>query len=470
MIKLNFERLAQSAGGRLTNNRHCAKEFEGVSIDSRTIQPSQLFIAIKGEQNDGHKYIETALNKKCAGLMVERSFSGINEIDKNVPVVIVENTHEAMKQLAANYRENLKATFIAISGSNGKTTSKEIVTSMIRRKSRDCYSSPGNLNNQYGLPLALFGMSDKNGPGIFELGISTPGEMTQLARILKPDLALITNIGPTHLETLGSVENVAEAKLELADSMSDNQPVILNADDPVLMHAIAHRKRSFVTYGLLNPADFLAKDAGLSESGWPLMQIDGINIEVKLFGRYQIYNILAGYAICRTLGLDLTPEDINKIDFSTAAYRGEIEKFEGITIVSDCYNANPVSMKAGLLSFDDYSHDLASANSRRLAVIGDMLELGEESEKYHREVGRQIAELSFELTYVIGPLSKLIYQSAIENGLNKKQIKYFDSTQTAGEVLLTDIARGDIVYFKASRGIGLEKIITQLKGAALRQN
>jgi len=470
VIKLNFERLAAFAGGKLLNKERRTEEFAGVSIDSRTLKPSQLFIAIKGDQDDGHKYIEQALKRNCAGLMVDLSFPGIENIDKNIPTLIVENTFEAMKQLAANYRKIMKATFIAITGSNGKTTSKEIVASMIRTQNENCYSSPGNFNNLYGLPLALFGMSESDKLGVFELGISTPGEMKQLAEILKPDLALITNIGPTHLETLGSVEKVAEAKLELADSMTDEQPVLINADDPVLMRAIAGRRCSFVTYGLLNRADFKAEDVGLSEAGWPMMHIEGTKIEVKLFGRYQVYNILAGYAICRTLGMELNPEELNNINYSTAAYRGEIEKFENLTIICDCYNANPVSMKAGLLSFDDYTQGKKAANSRRLAVIGDMLELGQESEKYHYAVGRQLADLSFELTYVVGPLSKIIYQSAIENGLNKKKIKYFNSTQTAGEVLLTDIARGDIVYFKASRGLGLERIITQLKGVALRQN
>jgi UDP-N-acetylmuramoyl-tripeptide--D-alanyl-D-alanine ligase len=467
---LDFATLAKEVDGKLFDERYGADMFEGVSIDSRNAMPNQLFIAIRGENDDGHRYIDNALRNGAVGLLVVQDYLAQNANIANVPIVMVKDTHQAMLKLASQYRRKLNAKFIAITGSNGKTTTKEITYAMIALKQTRTYRSPGNLNNLFGLPLALFSIPSDTLYGIFELGISTPGEMTQLAGIVQPELALITNIGPTHLATLGTVENVAEAKLELIDSMDKNRPAILNADNLTLMKAALKRNRQFITYGIETDADFMARRIGISDDGYPLLNIDGEIIKLRLFGEHQAYNILAGYAVCKVLGIDIRPIELNEIDYRSTPYRGEIENFNGLTIIADCYNANPVSLKSGLESFHRYINSNAMQNKKGIAVIGDMLELGEKSPLFHSEIGSLIAGLNFPITIVVGKLSEEIYTSAIASGLSANTIIHFVEVEQAGAFLSRIINKGDVVYFKASRGIGLEKIITLLKGTAFRQN
>jgi UDP-N-acetylmuramoyl-tripeptide--D-alanyl-D-alanine ligase len=467
---MDFATLAKEIGGQLLNETTASKIFKGASIDSRTIKESELFIAIKGEKQDGHKYINDAIKKKCAGLIVSSEYPNISTIGSNIPVVVVENTHHSMMRLAAVYRQKLDTKIIGITGSNGKTTTKEFVYALLRSIIANCYRSSGNLNNLFGLPLAILGMPANSRYGVFELGISTPGEMTRLAMMARPDLVVITNIGPTHLETLGTVENVAEAKFELVDSVGVDKPVVLNIDDSVIMRAAARRQRDFFTYGFSDDADIQAEKMPISEDGFPMIKIDDTPVKIKLFGEHQAYNLLAAYAVCRVLGVNIKPDILNNIKYDFAPYRGEIENIDGLILISDCYNANPVSMKSGLESFVRYIKTPTLKGRRSFAVIGDMLELGEDAPMFHREIGKLLAQLNFDYVYTVGPLSVDIYKSAIDSGYNKNNLHHFENTENAGEALMTDIKRGDIVYIKASRGIGLEKIITLLKGAAFRQN
>ena len=384
---MDFKTLAQEVKGALGDRRFGTVLFEGVSIDSRAVQPGDLFIAIRGEKDDGHKYINDVITKSAAGLLVCADYVDLNKIQKRIAVVSVPDTHEAMMTLAKNYRRKIKGKFVAITGSNGKTTTKEFVHAMISLVEEKCYRSPGNLNNLFGLPLAIFAMPQQTKYGVFELGISISGEMTRLAELITPDLILITNVGPTHLETLGTVENVAEAKLELVDAVDSKVPVILNNDFPILMNAARKRNRKYITYGIDAPADYTARRVGISDDGFPMIEIDGAIIKARLFGEHQAYNILAGYAACQVLGLDIKPERLNDIDYRFAPYRGEIENIDGLTIIADCYNANPASLRSGLVSFRNYLDSPAMKKRNGIVVIGDMLELGEKSAEYHREIG-----------------------------------------------------------------------------------
>ena len=470
MIKLDFNTLAKEVKGELVQSRFGTTVFEGVSIDSRTIAERQLFVAVKGEKDDGHKYIDDVLKRTGAGLLIQRDYPDLPSIKDTVPIVIVENTHESMMRLARSYRRRLSACFIAITGSNGKTTTKEFIYAMIASKEKLTYRSSGNLNNLFGFPLAIFAMPQNSKYGVFELGISVPGEMTRLAEMAVPDLALITNVGPTHLETLSTIEGVAEAKLELVDMLSDDKPVILNKDFPVLMKAASRRKRNFITYGIETNADFTARAVGISDDGFPIIEIDGSRITIKLFGEHQAYNLLAGYAVCKVLGLNIKASELDNIEYRFAPYRGEIENINGLTLIADCYNANPASMESGLESLRRYLEHPAIQGRTNIVVVGDMLELGERSEEYHREIGILLARLHFDMVVAVGPHSESMRQAAVENGYDAKRIKHFSGTEEAGAHLVDNVMRGDIIYLKASRGIGLEKIITLLKGTAFRQN
>ncbi len=453
----------------MLNKEFATAVFKGVAIDSRVVGGEQLFVAIEGVSDDGHRYLDDAVGKNCAGLLVNNKFTGIDELKTKVPTVAVDDTHLAMLKLAQNYRNESETKLVAVTGSNGKTTTKEMIYSFIRNKTNKTYRSPGNFNNLFGLPLSIFKMPSDTEYAVFELGISVAGEMQQLAEIAQPEVVLITNIGPTHLETLGTMENVAEEKFSLADSLDADKIVILNADDPTLMQTAAKRKRDFITYGFDSSADYRAEKAGVSSSGYPQIQIDGKIIEVKLFGEHQVYNILAAYTTCRALGLDITAEDLDKLQFDVSMYRGEIENISGLTVIADCYNANPTSMESGLHSFRNYLDLPEMVNRPNIVIVGDMLELGEKSIMYHRQIGKLIAELKFENLIAVGQLSKDLFESAKENGFSSN-INYFTDVSEAGDFLIGNLPRGGVIYLKASRGIGLEKLITLLKGSAFRDN
>ena len=470
MISRDFNTLALEVNGKLLNMEFATAVFNGVAIDSRVVRGEQLFIAIEGENDNGHRYLGDAVSKNCAGLLVNINFTGINDFKNRVPMVAVDDTHRAMITLAQNYRNESDTKLIAVTGSNGKTTTKEMIYSFIRNKTNKTYRSPGNFNNLFGLPLSIFEMPSDTEYAVFELGISVKGEMRQLAKIAQPDVVLITNIGPTHLETLGSVENVAEEKFSLVDYIDSKKVVILNADDPILMQISAKRKRDFVTYGFGSSADYRAEKAGISASGFPQMKIDGKKVEIRLFGEHQVYNILAAYATCRAIGLDVTSDDLEALQYSFGQYRGEIEEISGLTVVADCYNANPISMESGLHSFRNFLDLPEIRNRAGIVIVGDMLELGEKSIMYHRRIGKLIAELKFENVIAVGPLSSEIFDSAKKAGLKDSNINYFADVSEAGDFLTSNLPRGGVIYLKASRGIGLEKLITLLKGTAFRDN
>ena len=214
MIRLRFDKLAAAVGGTLYNTERAKSEFSGVSIDSRSVTEQQLFVAIRGERLDGHDYVTQALKRGASGLVVEYNYPGLQKVPGYIPVIAVRNSHEAMMQMAARYRNACPATFVGITGSNGKTTTKELTCSLLQAVETDIYRSPGNLNNLFGVPLALFGVPSDCRIAVIELGISTEVEMPRLAAMVHPEMIIITNIGPTHLEFLGSLEAVARAKLE----------------------------------------------------------------------------------------------------------------------------------------------------------------------------------------------------------------------------------------------------------------
>ncbi|UCD16214.1 MAG: UDP-N-acetylmuramoyl-tripeptide--D-alanyl-D-alanine ligase, partial [Candidatus Zixiibacteriota bacterium] len=338
MIRLDFQTLAEKVQGKLINEQFGNDRFAGVSIDSRTIVKEQLFVAIAGSNADGHSYIDDALQKGGAGLVIAENYAGLSALPEQVPIVTVDDTHRALITLAAEYRRLVDPECIAVTGSNGKTTTKEMIYAMIRARRKKAYRSEGNLNNLYGLPLTLLAMPPGTAFGIFELGISVPGEMTQLAEIVEPDLALITNVGPTHLEMLDSVGKVAEEKFTLVDRMKSDQPVIINGDDRELIAQADMRDRKFIRYGLGEENDFIASRLGITEDGYSLVSIGGRGVTLKLFGNHQVYNMLGAYTTCQVLGIDLSADELENLTYTLAPYRGEIENVNDLTLIADCYN------------------------------------------------------------------------------------------------------------------------------------
>jgi UDP-N-acetylmuramoyl-tripeptide--D-alanyl-D-alanine ligase len=458
LISLSFEDLANAIQGKLLPVKSANDIFAGVSIDSRAVKEGELFIAIRGERNDGHAFIDEALKQGAAGLLVDNRFTDVDTLSSQAGVVVVENTHEAMMELAKQYRNNCTAKVVGISGSNGKTTTKEYAFAFLNAVEQNVYRSTGNLNNLFGAPLAIFAMPQNTNVAVMEMGISTSGEMTRLAQIVQPNVAVITNIGPSHLEFLSTVEDVARAKLEIVTSGNSDIPLVVNADDSLLMREAQNVKADLITFAIDAESDYRPEKIAKVDDTRLEITIDGQTFVLNAIGRHQVYNLLAAYAAARTLGYSFDNAATRNIEFSSAPMRGETIEINGIRIINDAYNANPDSVKAGLEAFEAISH-----TGRRILILGDMLELGDEAERYHQELGESLSEFNFELALVVGPLGQAVIEGAKRAGIAGEKLLGFADSAAAAKKIVNLVEEGDLVYVKGSRGIGLEKIIEKLK-------
>ncbi len=452
---MRFDQLVNQTGGKLLSAEYAQRTFTGVSIDSRTLEAGQLFVAVKGERHDGHDYVEQAAQKGASGILVDAAYAVEHSLPTTTPVVEVPDTHEAMLRMAREYLDAVAPMKIGITGSNGKTTTKEFVALLLAAVEKNIYRSPGNYNNLFGIPLALFGMPVDTAVAVLEMGISVPGEMARLANIVRPALLAVTNVSATHLEFLGSVETVAREKLSAVKEMAPEAPLIVNADDPILVAEAARVRAQAVTFGIDKEADYRPERIERDDSGDMMVTIEGHRFRVSVFGRYQVYNLLAAYAIVRTLGYDFEGVDTEIIELATAPMRGEAIVSRDVTFVADCYNANPDSVKAGLQSFSEQPD-----GRRRIVILGDMLELGDEAERFHIETGRLVAGYNIDLAILVGPLSAHTADAAIEAGMKGDRVWHYSTADICASEMKEYLRAGDLVYLKGSRGIGLEKILT----------
>ena len=453
---MSFEELAKEVQGQLTPADISAPGFKGVAIDSRTIKRDELFIAIRGEHNDGHNFIEQAIAKGASGVIADGRFEQVKAFLQKTNIIVVNNTHEAMIRLAQNYRKKSKAKIIGITGSNGKTTTKEFAFSLLNAVEKDSYKSPGNLNNLFGAPLALFAMPQDTKAAVIEMGISTKGEMTRLTQLVQPDVAVITNVGPSHLEFLSSVEDVAQAKLEMVTASTSAIPLVINADDELLMQEAEKVHKNPVTFAINNDADFRPSSIEPTGHG-STVTIGQESFALNMFGRHAVYNLLAAYAAVKTLGYGFGKIDTLQIKLAPAPMRGEIVNKGGVKIINDSYNANPESFKAGLEAFKS-----TPAGGRRVLILGDMLELGQRSEKFHRELGNSLAKYEFSFAIVVGDWCRAVLEGARQAGVSVNKLRSFKNADEAGFGISELIKSGDVVYVKGSRGVHLEKIIDKI--------
>ncbi len=460
---MRFTELAAVTGGTLVNSEKAREIFRGVSIDSREVRPGELFIAIRGENNDGHDFVDKAIGQGAAGVIVDASYSITEGSVGNAAVVTVVNSHQAMIELAKDYRNSIGGRFIGITGSNGKTTTKELAYRLLKAVESNSYCSPGNLNNLYGVPLSLFSVEKDARVVVLEMGISTRNEMPTLADIVHPDLIVITNVGPSHLEYLDTVEAVAQSKLELVRRAKPEVPVIINGDDSLLVRETRKVRADFLTFALDSDADFTVGGMDVDADGVTRVTVDEQTFRLPLAGRHQVANLLAAYAAVRTLGYDFAGVDTAALVLDTAPMRGQRTILGGITFVADCYNANPDSVKAGLETFFQ-----TSTEGRRIVILGDMLELGVQSEQYHRQVGSQLASNQFDRVILVGEMATYIMEEAVEAGADKSLFKHHMNAAEAAASMKDFLKPGDFVYVKGSRGIGLEAVLKIYDGSEER--
>lgn len=448
-MHLTFRQLAEMTGGEVVQGADVVTD--SVVIDSREVRPDSVFFAIKGDRLDGHQFLTQALATARGAV--------VSQVPESVPtekgIVRVSDTTVALQNLARSIRERYPFTLVAITGSAGKTTTKDMIATLAASERRT-FKSWGNFNNLIGCPLCI-----DNTPGdaevvVSEMGMNHKGEIAQLAGLTHPDVGVYTNIGPVHIEFFGTIEKIAEAKRELLENIKPGGAVVLNADNKYVMDISRGFEGRKVTYGIEHDADF--RGISIRERGLlgTTFEVSDHAFELTLPGRHNLENLLAAIATARTIGISWEGIERGVRELKPAYHRGIIIDAGGATIYDDSYNSNPYALSRALALMEQ-----AEVAGRRIAVIGDMLELGGKELGYHRDAGRAIPK-GIDTIVGVGKRSCALLEGAREAGFGSGKLHHFDDAQSAGGFLKTFIRPGDLVLIKASRGIGLDRIVNML--------
>lgn len=430
------------------------RAVKGVVIDSRLIKKDFLFIASKGERVDGHDYIEAAIKQGAMAVVCERPPK-----DTTIPYIIVEDSLLALKDIATWYRMQLDIPVVGITGSVGKTSTKEFVSSVLSMKYK-VLKTEGNYNNEIGLPLTILRIDNSHDIAVVEMGISDFGEMHRLSKIAKPDYCLLTNIGQCHLEQLGSREGILKAKSEIFDFMSEDGRIILNGDDDMLSTIQRVKEITPLRYGLSSDMDIYADNIiskGLRGSEYNLhYKNETISVHSPMPGRHMILNALAAAAVGWMLGLSGKEIAQGIAKLQPVSGRNNIIAHKKLTIIDDCYNANPVSMKAAI-------DLLTMTDTRKLAILGDMGELGKHENQLHKDVGAYAATNNIDIIICVGSLAINMYEGAKDLLSNNADNLFYYKTRDELIKALPDLlSEGDTILVKASHFMGFDRIIEAL--------
>jgi UDP-N-acetylmuramoyl-tripeptide--D-alanyl-D-alanine ligase len=434
------------------NSKEHNINIKGISIDSRTLTKGDLYIPIKGENFDGHDFIEHAIKNGALACLTENE----ENIRENINIILVNNTLKALHDLALYYRKKFDIPFIAITGSSGKTTTKDMLASVLEQK-YNVLKTQGNFNNEIGLPLTLFQLEDQHEMAIIEMGMSNLGEIKRLVNMVFPDIAVITNVGLTHIENLGSQENIFNAKKEILDTLKKGQLALLNGDDKYL-NTIKDDKFKVALVGIEGTyLDLKAKDIIRKENNINFtIENENKKIEeyhLNLPGIHNIYNSLFAIYIGKYFALNYKEIQVGLNKFKPSKMRMDISENGKIKIINDAYNANPDSMKAALNALKD-----SGSNRRKIAILGDMLEMGKWAEEAHFNIGKILTELKIDILLSVGKNAQFYVNGAVSNGLLKDNAKSFKSNDEAIQYLNSIIRDGDVLLIKGSRGMKMEEI------------
>jgi UDP-N-acetylmuramoyl-tripeptide--D-alanyl-D-alanine ligase len=440
------------------------RPFSGVSIDSRHISADHLFVAIAGEVHDGHEFTSNVVDQGVRGLVISRQKAGKMPIaawkTKNIACIAVEDTTRALGDMAAFNRLRSHASVVAITGSNGKTTTRRMTTMVLDRQ-YDTLTAVGNFNNDIGLPLTLLGLSTDHQWAILELGTNNPGEIARLAEICTPDIGVLTNIGPAHLEGLGSIEGVMQEKGDLLKRLGPGGKAILNADDARVIQLASKTKAEVILYGLSREATIRAEDVHETEctiSFTLILAGESISVRLNSPGRFMVSNALAAAAVGHQIGLAGETVKTGLEAFKPVSGRMNIEHMPGgIHLIDDTYNANPESMKAAFATLDTMR-----AGARGVVVIGDMLELGVQAQTLHRKVGAGVARSDISRLCACGEFAAAVTAGARDEGMPPTDT-FEGSQDEIVEDLKNWLQPGDWLLVKGSRGMAMEKVVQKLR-------
>jgi len=416
----------------------------GWSVDSRTLAPGDLYFALRGPCHDGHDFVEEAIRKGAAGVVVDHPIEGIRN------ALVVEDTLGALQSLAKWARKRWCGQVIGVTGSAGKTTTKDAIAHLLSVE-MEVGKTIGNLNNHVGTPVSILRLPDDCRAAVLEMGMNHAGEIRALAEIARPNVGVVTNVGYAHTEFFDSIEGVAAAKRELVEALPPEGTAVLNADDSrVAAFAASHT----VTFGFSEGADVRAEKLELAPGG-SRFEVDGVPFEMPLPGRHGVMNALAAIAVAGLYGLP--PRRLTEAarSLQPGKMRGERIESAGITILDDCYNANPEAVRAMLDVLG------ATPGRRRLAVLGEMLELGPLAEPLHREIGSYVAGRGIDVLIGIRGASRHMVDEAVRAGMSGAAY-FFEDPAAAGDFLRRLAQRGDAVLFKGSRGVAVEKAMERL--------
>lgn len=440
--------------------------------DSREIGEGDLFVAIAGERMDGHDFVPAAFKKGAVGALVRDDYRLPASAPRRpahgsarAPVLLgVPDTLRAYQQLAAYHRNRFQIPVVAVTGSNGKTTTKEMVADVLAQR-WPVLRTEGNLNNRIGVPQTLFRLAPRHKAAVVEMGVDQVGQTTRLCEMVRPTVGLITNIGPDHLEFFGTMDVSARAKGELLEFLPPEGSAVLNADDPYFGYLVSRARCEVLSFGLTSKAQVRAErlTMGSRQGTQFLLRLPGRSkpqpVSIRVHGLHNILNALAAAAVGHVMGLNPRTIAEGLARFRPAAMRSQVLTVGGIRIINDCYNANPASMKAAI--------DLLlalGAGGRSVAVLGDMLELGASAPELHREIGAYLAERGVAQLIACGPLGRHVAEGARAAGMAAERVVHEPDAARAGAALKTLVQDGDVVLVKASRGMKMEQAVEMLAG------
>ena len=456
-MNLLFDEVTKAVSGTLTGRGDA--EVRGYSIDTRTMNPGDLFFAVKGPRFDGHDFIRQAIEKKASGVVVEGD--GI-EASPGFNVVRVRSTVEALQHLARFVRRQWGGPIVGVTGSAGKTTTKEIIAAVLSRKFK-VLRSIGNFNNEFGLPLCLLRIERSQTMAVLEMGMSAKGEIRALAAIAEPNEGVITNVNPVHLEFFDSIEGIAEAKAELLAGLVEPRVAYLNNDDPRVSAMAGKFSGKVVTYGVEQDATFRAhqvRDLGLGGTAFTIRHAGrDTDFVLPLLGRHNVANAVAAVAV--GIGHEISWPDVRSAiaEIKPEKKRGEVVRFrEGFDVIDDSYNSNPKALTEMIRFVGKLE-----GYKRKIIVAGEMLELGPSAAELHRSCGREAAQSGAALIVGVQGEARSVLEGAREAGAENERLKFASDSAEAGKLLAGTVRGGDVVLIKGSRGVKLELVLIALR-------
>ncbi|MCI5837382.1 MAG: UDP-N-acetylmuramoyl-tripeptide--D-alanyl-D-alanine ligase [Veillonellaceae bacterium] len=452
MACFSEEEIRRATGATLVSGS-AARPTTSVATDSRTIAAGALFVALRGERFDGHDFVAKAVESGAAAVLVERA---VDNLPANVAQWVVSDTLRALQDLARFHRRRFSIPVVAVTGSNGKTTTKEMIAAVLAEKYLVCKTEK-NYNNEIGLPLTLLQLTEEHGACVVEMGMRGRGQIAELAAVAEPTVGVVTNVGVAHIEILGSQKEIAAAKQELIEALPETGTAVLNVDDPRVAEMAGVARCRVIGCGFQPSAMVRAIDVQYAEgrTKFTCRLFDEVfALTLQLLGEHNVYNALLAIAVGRVLGVNSRRIRQAFQNLSPEGQRQEVVRLGGIQFINDAYNANPVSLAMALKTLFQFGE------GRKVAVLGDMLELGERARAFHREMGTAVAQVGVAVLLTVGDLAAEMIEPAAAAGVETHACR---STKEALAVLRELLHDGDIVLVKGSHSMHMENIITDWK-------